>query len=764
MAISPPALDERGYEDLLADLLARIPAHTPEWTHVRTGDPGRTLLELFAWLGDALLYRVNLVPEKQRLAFLRLLGLEPRPALAARGVVSLASDSELVHDPLRVPAGTEIKGAARFETRRQAWVYPVTAETYIKRPLAEDEAEKLSALLGDLPAVYGLVQGENPVFYVTTPVFPGGAADPDGIDLTRGAGTVDGCLWIALLAPKGKPQDDIVAAVKEKLAPNADGAHARVTVGLAPALTLADPLDVLAAATSHLPKSAQIPVAWEITTGSELASSMYARLDPDDGTTGLTQTGVVSLTLPARVGAPENDARNRIEAGTGDRPPRLDDDERARRLVAWLRLRLEERAGDPPPKLSLSWAGFGAVEIDQRRTTFGRQIGESNGLADQELSVGATSVEAETLVVEVAEEGRSFEAWARVPDTALAGRDQTVFALRAEDGVLVFGDGVRGKIPPERARIRVARMRSGGGDAGNLPPRSLKEAVVSGKKLKVAQGLATTGGRDAETLEEAEKRIPAILRHRERAVTEEDFRSLAAFTPGARVARVEVLPRFSPKRRMSGVPGVVTVMALPPKLGVLPPAPRADRVTLERVFAHLDPRRPLATELYVIGCEYVPIGLSVAVVLRAGSEPADLLAAVRAALRNHLWPLAPGGPAGAGFPLGGTVRARELEIVIARVDGVEGVAIPRLFRRTGLGTWGAVTVAHECEPAEVRLQKWQLPELLDVVVVEGTESPEVLDVRGGASGTGGIGGASGTGGTGGAGVIDIAIPVVPEVC
>ena len=30
MAISPPALDERGYEDLLADLLARIPAHTPK--------------------------------------------------------------------------------------------------------------------------------------------------------------------------------------------------------------------------------------------------------------------------------------------------------------------------------------------------------------------------------------------------------------------------------------------------------------------------------------------------------------------------------------------------------------------------------------------------------------------------------------------------------------------------------------------------------------------------------------------------------------
>jgi hypothetical protein len=74
MPIRPPALDDRRYDDLVAELLARIPAHTPEWTNPRIGDPGRTIIELFAWLGDALLYRVNLIPERQRLAFLRLLG------------------------------------------------------------------------------------------------------------------------------------------------------------------------------------------------------------------------------------------------------------------------------------------------------------------------------------------------------------------------------------------------------------------------------------------------------------------------------------------------------------------------------------------------------------------------------------------------------------------------------------------------------------------------------------------------------------------
>lgn len=748
MPISPPALDDRSYEDLLADLLARIPAHTPEWTYVRTGDPGRTILELFAWLGDTLLYRVNLIPERQRLAFLRLLGLEPRPAVAASGVVSLAFDGDKIDDPVRVPAGSVIQGAAAFETRKQTWVHPVVAEAYVKRPITEDERKKLGAVLDTLPSVYGLAQehdDERLKYYVTSPVFVGGAADPAGIDLTQGAGTTDGCLWIALFSPKGAKDPDPVAAVKQKLAPNAAGEHAHVTIGIAPALTLADPLDVLGA-TSFVPKSAQTPVVWEVTSGLD-GNAMYVGLDPLDGTSGLTQTGVVTLTLPAVIGAPENDVRKNLFAGTSDRPPRLDDDERAGRLVAWLRLRVVSTEGQPPPKLSLSWAGFGAVEIDQRKTTFGRQIGESAGLADQVFALGATSIEPETLVIEVAEEGRRFEAWARIADLALAGRDDTVYSLRAEEGTIAFGDGVRGKIPPERARIRVARMRAGGGDAGNLPPRSLKELTTQGKTFKVAQGLATTGGRDAEPLAEAEKRIPAILRHRERAVTTEDFRTLATYTPGIRVGRVEVLERFSPKRRSSGIPGIVTVMALPEKAGVLPPCPRPDRVFLERVFAHLDPRRPLATELYAIGCEYVPIALAVAITAREGTEETDVLAAVRATLRVYLWPLSPGGPKQAGWPLGGTVRARELEVVIARVEGVESVATPHLFRRRSDESWEKIAAAHDCDPTEIAIAKWQLPELLDVIVVTGTDSPDTIQARGaGAQGP------------------DIAIPVVPEVC
>ena len=67
-------------EALAQEMVRRIPAHTPEWSNPRVGDPGRTLIDLFAWLAETLLYRVNLIPERQRLEFLRLLNIPLRPA------------------------------------------------------------------------------------------------------------------------------------------------------------------------------------------------------------------------------------------------------------------------------------------------------------------------------------------------------------------------------------------------------------------------------------------------------------------------------------------------------------------------------------------------------------------------------------------------------------------------------------------------------------------------------------------------------------
>ena len=126
MPIRPPSLDDRRFDDLVAELLARIPAHTPEWTNPRTGDPGRTLIELFAWLGDALLYRANLIPERQRLAFLRLLGQPLRAARPARGLVTLTlKESENINSYSLLP-GSTLTGPQPFEARHEITVLPLT--------------------------------------------------------------------------------------------------------------------------------------------------------------------------------------------------------------------------------------------------------------------------------------------------------------------------------------------------------------------------------------------------------------------------------------------------------------------------------------------------------------------------------------------------------------------------------------------------------------------------------------------------------------
>jgi len=268
--------------------------------------------------------------------------------------------------------------------------------------------------------------------------------------------------------------------------------------------------------------------------------------------------------------------------------------------------------------------------------------------------------------------------------------------------------------------------------------------------LKLLQPSATLGGEDAESVDAAEARIPGVLRHRERAVTADDYRVLALQTPGVDVARVEVLPRFVPRTRAFGVPGVVTVMALPGIVGGgvgTAPNPRADRPLIEAVHAQLDARRPLATELYVIGCEYVPLALSVAVGLRDDAPRDSTLAAVRAALRRLLWPLAPGGFDGQGWGLGRTVADRELEVEAARVAGVATVAGVNLFVRDG-DAWRLVG-RNANGAQQLALAGWQLPELMQVVVAVGSAAPERIDAD--------IGG-------GGGGGTRVAVPVITDLC
>ena len=756
MPIELPALDDRTFDDLVAELLARVPAHTPEWTHPRPGDPGRTLIELFAWLADTVLYRANLIPERQRLAFLRLLDLPLNPARPARGLVALQVKADRDCTALDVPAGARLDKPQPFTTREDCTALPVQGRVFIKRRLTAAEQVDFTALLPELQAAYQ-AHDAIPVGYVTTEVFGRGGDPSGGLDLP--AVSVDGALWIALLAPSLRQH----AAALEALRPDAQGART-LNVGLALANEAPPDLPDLGAG---LTAPDALALQWAMCTAPGRAASPLLRLDMrSDGTAGLTRSGVVRLALPPHetIGAPANDPRLNLMAGVGDAPPRLESDEDAARLITWLRMGTD--GVQPLHRLRLAWVGLHAVTVEQRQVLPPRTLGVSDGGSGQVFDLGVAalgSVDAEALVVQVqdAATGR-VQTWAAIDELGSAGPLEDVYRLDPEAGTVRFGDGVQGRVPTAGSRIIAGAPRSddllggslrvGGGLRGNLPAGSLTrldrhrdrlthQFIAPTPAIEVWQPLPLAGGADAETLDAAQRRIPAQVRHRDRAITAEDHRALAREAPAVDLGRVEVLPRFKPHERLSDVPGVVSVMVWPhtERADFSAPLPRADRRLMAAVHAHLDARRPLASELYVIGCDYRPLGLSVAVQIASGHAREQVLLDVRTALRRHLWPLPLGTegldgpwPASAagdgGYPLGRPLTDRELEVVVARVGGVAGVSPVRLFvpRAAPAVGWDGLPGVGKAVTA-FTLDPWQLPELQAMAVVEGTDAPATPD-------------------------------------
>ncbi|BAZ23377.1 hypothetical protein NIES4073_42650 [Kalymmatonema gypsitolerans NIES-4073] len=73
MPLELPNLDDRTYDDLVAEALSMIPTYAPEWTNHNPSDPGITLIELFAYLTEMQIYRLNRVTEDNVISFLKLL-------------------------------------------------------------------------------------------------------------------------------------------------------------------------------------------------------------------------------------------------------------------------------------------------------------------------------------------------------------------------------------------------------------------------------------------------------------------------------------------------------------------------------------------------------------------------------------------------------------------------------------------------------------------------------------------------------------------
>lgn len=83
MALPIINLDDKTYQELVNEALARIPVYAPEWTDHNAHDPGITFIELFAWLIEMQLYRLNRLSRSTRKKLLRLINIRCLPAQPA---------------------------------------------------------------------------------------------------------------------------------------------------------------------------------------------------------------------------------------------------------------------------------------------------------------------------------------------------------------------------------------------------------------------------------------------------------------------------------------------------------------------------------------------------------------------------------------------------------------------------------------------------------------------------------------------------------
>lgn len=107
MPIQPPNLDDRNFDQLLQEAIERIKRSSPGWTDFTPGNPGMTLLEVFAYLTETMIYRLNRLPEKAYIEFLRLIGvkLQPPGAASVNLVFRLGRPADR---PLEIPRGVRV--------------------------------------------------------------------------------------------------------------------------------------------------------------------------------------------------------------------------------------------------------------------------------------------------------------------------------------------------------------------------------------------------------------------------------------------------------------------------------------------------------------------------------------------------------------------------------------------------------------------------------------------------------------------------------
>ena len=618
-------LDDRRFQDLVSEARLRITRSCPEWTEHNVSDPGITLIELFAWMTEMTIYRLNRVPDKLHVTLLELLGIQlDGPSAATTNVrFRLVEPPE---QPLLIPGGETEVGTPRT-ARDEAVVFQVRDDFTI--PAAK-------------PAAYVLQRGGQ----VKDVGVADGEARPQGADQLAFGNppAVGDALHIGFDEPIGR----LVLQVDVDASP-ARGA------GVSPE----DP-----------------PLRWEVSQGD---NQWEEAIVLEDLTGGFNYgAGAVELQLPPR---------SAVQPLGGHRMHwvrcRIDDKTRYGGAATTYTQAPEIYSLTAHPIGALLPTSHAAQEENE---IMGVSDGTPGQVFPLRFSPVLKPTTGETLEVQDPESG-DWAAWELRPDFVVSTAFDRHYTLNPVAGEIEFGPAIRetdggwtqyGAIPPKGAVLRFTRYRHGGGRAGNVAAEAISvlRTTLVGVDTVSNPGPAN-GGVDAEALEHARQRAAMEIRSRYRAVTAEDFEFLAG-EASPQVARAVCVPP-----QLTGGP---VALHLVPRLI---PADRQiaydelvpSQDLMQEVSEYLDERRLIGTTVQLLPCAYR--GLSVVVNLQASplADTARVEEDVSHALYTYLNPLVGGNPTGPGqgWAFGRALNQGELYGVVHAVEGVEFVKILRIY-------------------------------------------------------------------------------------
>lgn len=422
----------------------------------------------------------------------------------------------------------------------------------------------------------------------------------------------------------------------------------------------------------------------------------------DDGTAGLRAPGVVRLVAaPGHAPAPDFGAdlcwiRVRHAAGRFRGAPRID---ALAPNTVWAR---HARTIDREVLGSGLGAGAQTFAALHRPLLGGEvvQIGERAGLTAAEARAAAAALGERAEVDDQGPFGCTlWVRWDPVQDLRASGPGDRHYAVDHAEGVLRFGDGVRGAAVPRGAANVHMSYQTGGGARGERPPGALTRLRASLPGIVgVANHAPAIGGTDLEDEASFAERAAAALRNRGRAVGLADLEDLAR-EASPRVARALALQAvYDPIAISVSIDDLVQAPGLAGQFLGLPqipaataeacaragrlrvivvpadPAPRpdADAGLLALVEAYLRARGVPGVQLDVTGPNWVRVDLAAKIVAVSHAAAVGLLDACHAAVARFLHPLT-GGRSGQGWRFGQVPRASDLARVLGAVPGVEHV-------------------------------------------------------------------------------------------